>query len=144
MLPFCFHLSINGLISLFRSATVLKDNTATSGDTERRSTNASSGGRRNGNGGGRGGQAALKLENPMKLQRIPVVQQPRRNNNGGGRRDNDRNQNNDRGPRQVASASTDGSRSSGDGGSDYKTERPKKTFAGRGSGGKFFDAGLFF
>lgn len=63
--------------------------------------------RRNNRGpnGGRGGQAALKLVNPLKIQRIAVAPPPRRERQP---RDN----NNDRRPRQVASAET---------GSDGKT-----------------------
>ena len=49
----------------------------------------------------RPGQAALRLENPYKVQRIVAEPPPPR-------RERDNNNNNQRGPRQVASASTGG------------------------------------
>ena len=81
------------------------NNGRNNGDNRNRRNNRGPNGGRGGQNGGRGGQASLKLVNPLKIQRIAVAPPPRRERQP---RDN----NNDRRPRQVASAET---------GSDGKT-----------------------
>lgn len=139
----------------FCSATILKESTATSGQTERkrpypRNDSDKSNGRRNyrpggGGGGAGGGQAALKLENPMRVQRVaqaPRPPQDRRSNSGpsdnnssrGPQDRNSRGPSPDRNSRPAASNSGGGA----DGGSSSKSDidysksdyknKPKKNF----------------
>ena len=66
----------------------------------RRNNRGGQNGRRGGPNGGRGGQPALKLMNPLRVQRI-VAAAPQR------RERQPRENNNERRPRQVATAETD-------------------------------------
>ncbi len=123
-------------VSSYDSATALKETTATSGGTERRSYPRDSNPKRNNRSFG-AGQSALKLENPMKLQKIPTAPQPRRENSrpsGNGQRASDN------GPRVVASAGADGTnvmKGAGRGASksddnvdEFSQSKPRKPFDG--------------
>ena len=137
--------------ALHRSATVLKETTATSGETERKYTPRNNNGRRNNNRSNNvgGGQSSLKLENPMKVQKIPSAPQPRRENNrssgGNGSRTSDN------GPRPVASGGGNDangakgpgrgpSKSDENGNDDYVAKKPRKTF----DGGRCYHLALLF
>lgn len=137
--------SFGGVCKTTWGATVLQETTATSGETERKYTPRNNNARRNNNNrsnyvNGGAGQSALKLENPMKVQKIPSAPQPRRENNrssygGNGPRSSEN------GPRQMGSGGgTDnangakgpgrGPSKSNDSGDDYGAKKPRKTFDG--------------
>mmetsp|Transcript_15157 Transcript_15157/g.43792 ORF Transcript_15157/g.43792 Transcript_15157/m.43792 type:complete len:824 (+) Transcript_15157:134-2605(+) len=119
----CTERSFGGVCTSKWGTTALRETAARSGDTQKRSyqrnNNNNNNRRNNRTGGGRGGQPALKLENPMRVQRIAADPPPPRRER--------QQSNNDRGPSSggsgpVATASTDSS----DGA--YVKPKPKKVF----------------